>query len=320
MQKIFISYRRDDSRYAAGRIADRLALHFGEDHVFMDIQKIPLGIDFRQYVQEMLEHCEVVLAIIGDDWLVDGKAPSINTRIEVATALARRDIPVIPVLVGNAPIPGEDQLPDDLKALSYRNGIKLDADRGFDAGMQTLIEAIERETRLESLSSAAGPATMPRSAGASKTRSRIKLALFGLVAAFLLAAALYYIDDYFNLEYTIIDVSRGSTETIRLAPRSSRVFGFTVDSAGVYDIAVISTPKHGDQGWSLFEGESEEALKKCDTDHPHRGTETCSAELRAGQIYELEVENLMGDDEDEDSEPVYFTITIEKREAMDAEE
>ena len=114
--------------------------------MFIDIETIPLGIDFRKYVTDQLEKCEIVLAIMGDDWLCDDNGPSESTRIELATALERGDLPIIPILVGEAPVPSEDQLPDDLKALSYRNGLKLHGDRGFNQGMQSLIEVIERET------------------------------------------------------------------------------------------------------------------------------------------------------------------------------
>lgn len=313
--KIFISYRRDDSRHSAGRICDRLVYHFGENHVFMDIEKIPLGIDFRQYVKDQLDHCEVVLAIIGDDWLIDGREPSKNTHIEISAALERGDIPVIPVLVGDAPIPREDQLPNDMKELSYRNGFKLHADRGFDAGMRSLIEAIEHETSLGRSESAVKPHAPSRSAEAPPGKqSRVKLFLLGLGIVILLLAALYFIDDYLFLDIEPINISDGTTEPIRLGPRAARAFSFSVPSSVVYEISVISSPEHLDQGWYLYSGRSEEPLAECNNDSPQRGTETCSVALRGGQIYDLEVENLTGKNDDGVSEPVYFTITVEEQE------
>ena len=47
MSKIFLSYRRQDSAGIAGRIYDRLRAHFGDDAIFMDIDNIPFGVDFR---------------------------------------------------------------------------------------------------------------------------------------------------------------------------------------------------------------------------------------------------------------------------------
>ena len=66
MSKIFISYRRDDTSDAAGRIYDRLASHFGAESIFFDIDSVPLGIDFREHVDKVIAKCDVQLVIIGD--------------------------------------------------------------------------------------------------------------------------------------------------------------------------------------------------------------------------------------------------------------
>jgi hypothetical protein len=47
MARIFISYRRSDSQATAGRIYDRLTREFGGHDVFMDVDHIPPGVDFR---------------------------------------------------------------------------------------------------------------------------------------------------------------------------------------------------------------------------------------------------------------------------------
>jgi hypothetical protein len=39
MAGIFISYRREDAAAQAGRLYDRLTAHFGQDRVFMDIDR-----------------------------------------------------------------------------------------------------------------------------------------------------------------------------------------------------------------------------------------------------------------------------------------
>ena len=69
MPKVFISYRRDDSADATGRLHDRLSTEFGADSVFIDIDNIPYGVDFRKHLAEAVEKCDVFLAIIGDSWL-----------------------------------------------------------------------------------------------------------------------------------------------------------------------------------------------------------------------------------------------------------
>src|SRR5213595_1408766 len=125
MPKIFISYRREDSEHIAGRLHDRLNTYFGRDAVFMDIDTIPFGVDFRKHLDEAVGQCDILLAVIGEGWLEvrhkDG--PRLGqrrlddatdfVRIEIGSALAR-GIPVIPVLVGKAVMPGEQELPEGL--------------------------------------------------------------------------------------------------------------------------------------------------------------------------------------------------------------
>ena len=127
--KVFISYRRDDSAAFAGRVHDRLEREFGRDLLFMDVDAIPLGADFVEVLGREVAKCDVLLAIIGPNW-VDARADDGSrrleddndfVRIEIATALAR-GIPVIPVLLEGTKVPRADQLPSDLKGLVRRNG------------------------------------------------------------------------------------------------------------------------------------------------------------------------------------------------------
>jgi len=69
MEKVFISYRRDDSADIAGRIYDRLADHFGRDAIFKDVDSIPLGVDFKKYLEGVVSQCVVELVVIGKTWL-----------------------------------------------------------------------------------------------------------------------------------------------------------------------------------------------------------------------------------------------------------
>lgn len=67
--RIFISYRRDDSEGHTGRLYDALASRFGDEQVFMDIDTIPLGVDFARVITEAVASCDVLIAVIGRDWL-----------------------------------------------------------------------------------------------------------------------------------------------------------------------------------------------------------------------------------------------------------
>jgi formylglycine-generating enzyme required for sulfatase activity len=130
--KIFINYRRDDSAGHAGRVHDRLEREFGANLLFMDVDAIPLGENFIKVLRDEVAKCDVLLALIGPNWLnvrdEDGNRrldnPMDFLRIEIATAL-QRDIPVIPILLDGAKMPKADQLPQDLEELSVRNGIDI---------------------------------------------------------------------------------------------------------------------------------------------------------------------------------------------------
>jgi formylglycine-generating enzyme required for sulfatase activity len=127
--KVFISYRRDDSRYQARMIYTAFTQVVPRDHVFMDIDSIPLGADFRKILKSWVNECDVLLALIGPGW-IDARDPRTGqprlmnpadfVRIETAEALAR-GIPVVPVMLDGAPMPDYAQLPDDLKELVYRH-------------------------------------------------------------------------------------------------------------------------------------------------------------------------------------------------------
>ena len=109
-----------------------LANYVGEGSVFMDVDSIALGRDFRQSLHESLESCDALLALIGPDWLDSKDAagrrrlddPADFVRQEIAAAL-KRNIPVTPVLLQRALMPTRERLPDDLKDLAFRNGFEL---------------------------------------------------------------------------------------------------------------------------------------------------------------------------------------------------
>jgi hypothetical protein len=138
---IFINYRRDDSIGMAGRLHDRLAQTFGRDKVFLDVDHIPAGADFVAYLNSQVAECNVVLVVIGPNWL-NAKDESGERRldnpddfvaIEIVAALAR-DIRVIPVLVDGARMPKAKELPDSLKPLTRRQAIEVrHAHFGHDA-------------------------------------------------------------------------------------------------------------------------------------------------------------------------------------------
>jgi tetratricopeptide (TPR) repeat protein len=168
--KIFISYRREDSADITGRVYDRLVEHFGKDAVFKDVDDIPFGANFKSHLQDILAQCAVELVVIGPRWLDatddDGRRrlddPADFVRIEVESGLSR-GIPVIPLLVYGASMPGADRLPPSLAELAYRNGIPVRPDPDFHKDMGRLVRQLEeyvppRPVDLETLAAAASAA------------------------------------------------------------------------------------------------------------------------------------------------------------------
>jgi TIR domain-containing protein len=147
MAAVFISYRRDDSAGQARALFRDLSEMLGKTAVFMDVDSIALGRDFRQALQEHLASCDSMLVLIGPRWLraEDGPGrrldhPDDYVRQEIAAALMR-NIPVTPVLVQGARIPDRSELPDDLKDLAFRNGFELSHTR-WDSDVRELVQRL----------------------------------------------------------------------------------------------------------------------------------------------------------------------------------
>jgi hypothetical protein len=147
--KIFISYRRDDSRYQARMIYEAFLRGMPRENVFMDIDTIPLGVNFVKVLEGWVEQCEVLIVLMGAGWAnsTDPKTgkrrldnPKDFVRVEIRGALTR-DIPVVPVILDGAEIPDEAQLPDDIKGLLSRNAEFVEY-RTFDADVQRLLKKL----------------------------------------------------------------------------------------------------------------------------------------------------------------------------------
>lgn len=150
--KIFISYRRADSKYVVDRIRDRLIVAYGEEAIFRDIESIPLGLNFSDVLDEATSTCNVMLVVIGPQWagITDAQGnkrlfDTVDfTRIEVESGLAHKEILVIPVLVMNATMPGRNEIPESLGDLLFRNAISVRNDPDFNQDMQRLVQGINR--------------------------------------------------------------------------------------------------------------------------------------------------------------------------------
>lgn len=147
--RIFISYRRDETAYSAGWLFDRLAQHFGAGQIFKDVDSIELGDDFVQVITSAVGSCDVLLALIGDQWLTitDGQGrrrvddPADFVRLEIQAAL-KRHVRIIPILVGGAHMPHVDELPAGLTGLARRQALELSPNR-FEYDTNRLLRVLD---------------------------------------------------------------------------------------------------------------------------------------------------------------------------------
>ncbi|MEM1256472.1 MAG: toll/interleukin-1 receptor domain-containing protein [Cyanobacteria bacterium P01_H01_bin.21] len=147
---IFISYRRSDSIAEAGRVYDKLVEAFGSEHIFKDVDNIPYGADFVDYLDQAVAQCDVLIPLIGRSWLTVADShgnrriddPNDFVRIEIDAAL-KRDILVLPVLLGGAVMPGPGDLPEVLQPLARRNAAQVRYDPDFHSDMQRLIAKLQ---------------------------------------------------------------------------------------------------------------------------------------------------------------------------------
>jgi formylglycine-generating enzyme required for sulfatase activity len=174
MSKIFINYRREDSSGHAGRLYDHLANRFGETNIFMDIDNMRVGLDFVEQIEQAVQACDVLIAVIGKSWLTMKDEEGVRrldnphdfVRLEIQAALDR-SIPVVPLLVGGAGTPKASELPDALAKLARRHAMKM-SDERFRADATRLIDQIGEYVT--------GAATkgQPTSAPKGKPRSKPK--------------------------------------------------------------------------------------------------------------------------------------------------
>jgi len=143
--KIFISYRREDSSWSTGRIYDRLVKHFPENQIFIDIDSIGLGEDFVISIENSVNSCDVLLAVIGPTWhaSISQKSEEIDfVRIEIEAAI-KNNIRVIPILLENTKMPNPKDLPEGIRAITRRNAFLLNP-ISFNSEIEKLIASIKK--------------------------------------------------------------------------------------------------------------------------------------------------------------------------------
>jgi TIR domain len=168
MAGIFISYRERDSKGWALSLRDRLVEAFGEEKVFLDKDALRAG-KWKDQIERALGDCNIVLVVIGRGWLsaVDDQSrqrlmleDDVHRR-EIALALSRPDVTVIPVLVDGAAMPKVAQLPSDISTLTQQQSRAIsDSAAHRKVDLDSLIGDIQRVGGLAA-KSVPGPTPIP---------------------------------------------------------------------------------------------------------------------------------------------------------------
>jgi CHASE2 domain-containing sensor protein len=226
MPHIFISYRREDSPANARLLHERLRARFGANRVFMDVDDIGPGEEWRRRLDAEIERATHVIVLIGPRWLGAADAtgrridnPQDNVRWEVSESL-RRGKRVIPVLVDQAALPPAGDLPEPLRALAEKNFFVL-SHLKFDKDAEALIEAVSGEVppavRLRLLKAAL--LVVPLAAAGALALARLDV--FGIdaqAAAFTMALGDAAFESDINPNLVLIGLEPGEDEAAKLRP------------------------------------------------------------------------------------------------------
>ena len=147
-QRIFISYRREDTQWVAARLADALGGYFGEERIFRDIEGISGGADFGVVITETLNRADAVIVLIGKNWL-NVRDETGQQRLndsedwvaqEIAVALKQK-VPVYPVLVDEVSMPRSEDLPEAIEPLARYHAVSI-SDRNWSRDVDQLAKII----------------------------------------------------------------------------------------------------------------------------------------------------------------------------------
>lgn len=199
-EAIFIGYRRDDTADVAGRVYDAMIQRFGKNRVFKDVDNIGPGIDFGDYIKNILPKCCVALILIGPHWLQsrdeDGSRRLEDeqdwVRIEIETSLSTPNVLVVPVLVNGARMPRSSDLPDSLRPLLRRNAAMIRRDPDFHDDVERLASALRASVsgdtlNLNKVGGQRSASQVPHAKQTGRSGTKRASAVMGAMAAVLIA-------------------------------------------------------------------------------------------------------------------------------------
>jgi hypothetical protein len=145
MTEIFISYRRDDVPGQVGRLYARLADHYGDEAVFMDVESLVLGQRFEEVILERISRARVMLVVMGPSWQAVRHRPDGEPdlfQVEVDTAIANNTT-ISALLVDRTTAPDAKTLPKAMQEVFDRQAFSI-RQEAFNRDVSALIEGLEK--------------------------------------------------------------------------------------------------------------------------------------------------------------------------------
>lgn len=149
--KIFISYRRGDTRDFVEKLFPWFLMRYGAGNVFLDYASIPEFENFDHFIEHKIRECDVFVCIIGPQWLdmLQERAQRndvdfVLREIELAIGYEKM---LAPILVDYAPPPSLSDVPQSIAPLLRVNFAELPDAIAIYQRIHGLFEHIERHAK-----------------------------------------------------------------------------------------------------------------------------------------------------------------------------
>ena len=141
-RRVFLCYRREDTKYIVGRLRDSLSSALGRENIFFDVDSLPLGLDYEDEISRSMRTMDLVIVLMGPRWRLDRLAEADDpVRLEIEAGMATGH-PVVPVMLEDTTMPEADELPESLASFRRRHGQVIRADPYFDQDVEALMRRL----------------------------------------------------------------------------------------------------------------------------------------------------------------------------------
>ncbi len=143
--RLFISYRRRQDAWAVGHLRDRLVGEFGREQVFFDTESLQGGQQWLGEIRAAIADASAVVVVFDQAWV--GRQPDGTRRIDQPDDPVRQElrlahqqgVAIVPVVIDQSAVPGDADLPEDLRFLSTLHFRRLNPTDSIDHQVNALI-------------------------------------------------------------------------------------------------------------------------------------------------------------------------------------